>query len=325
MLQRLFFLLFVLLLVLPIVLESTSESFMDSDSDSGPWLGRARDALKNMFDPLRPSDQKGISWHAGRFQHLSLFDKDMIWRVLTRCLHESEAKLLYPKTYYLPQDLPKINRLNSDTGFILKKTHSFARKGLLVVDTPEAVHKHAKGYDICQVLIPNPDLINGYKYDLRMFLVVHHQHGIMLYHDGYFSYSNYPYDPQGKNMFSRIGGVHLTPSFYIDNRLPTRTSGHSKYPALYEKIVHMLKKVFRCYPQPLLGDEERNGGLIKIFGIDINIFNDRDGQLRPMLIEMNNNPCLLFPEADWKNKLIYELVQGIKDNKLDKFSIIREN
>jgi len=292
------------------------------------WLNRARTALKNMFDS-KTKGVKGITWHAGRFNHLSLFDKDKIWRVLLTKLPESEAQRLYPKTYYLPQDLSKIDRLKSDSGFIMKKTHSFARKGLLVVDTANQVRRHANDYDICQALIPNPDLINGYKYDIRMFMVVHHKHGILLYHDGYYSYSNFPYDPKGKNMFSRIGGVHLTNEFYRENNLPMTTRGprpgsaDPKYDESHRKIADMLRQIIDCYPYPLLNDSEKASGLIKIFGLDINIFHDKKGTMYPMLIEMNNNPCLLFPEADWKNKLVYELVTAIRDDHLDRFETIK--
>ena len=306
------------------------EGFYDTSTDSEPepepeptpYLHKAKSALQQMFDHQLNYKTKNGSWLSVSFRHMPLFNKDNIWKVLINAIPAAQARKLYPQTYYLPRDMPSIVRLQEDT-FILKKTHTWARQGLKIVDSKQEVLNNSREYDLAQVLVPDPDLINGYKYDIRMFLVVHYKHGIMLYKDSYFSYSNYPYDPQGKNMFSRIGGVHLSPKFYTDNKLPTRASEYTKYPSLYPLIVQMLKKIFRHYPDPLLTQREQDLNRIKIFGIDINVFRNKDGTLRPMLIEMNSNPCLLFPEADWKNKLIYGLVQDIKMHRTDKFSIIR--
>jgi hypothetical protein len=281
------------------------------------YLYLARAELKRMFDHQLNYKTVNGSWLSVSFENMHLFDKDKIWSVISS---REDAAELHPQTFLLPMHLSQALAQNMDK-FILKKTHAWGRQGLKIADSKEELIKESANYDLAQVLIPNPDLINGYKYDIRMFLVVHHKYGVLLYKQSYFSYSNNPYDYNSKDMFSRIGGVHLTPEFYRNNRLPTRSDKYVRYPELYPQITEMLKKIFMQYPTPLLTREETN--LIKIFGIDVNIFKNQNGTDRPMLIEMNSNPCLLFPEAEWKNKLIYNLVQDISQLPNDRFTLLR--
>jgi hypothetical protein len=287
-----------------------------------PYLYPTRDKLRKMFDHQVPYKTKNGSWLSVSFKNMKRFNKDGIWHTLRETKNDVEAGKLYPQTYILPNDLNKVMITSGNNSFILKKVNSWARQGLKIVDSKKEVMENSKEYDLAQILIPNPHLINGYKYDLRMFLVVHYRHGIMLMKESYFSYSNKKYNPKSSDMFARIGGVHLTPEFYRSNKLPERSSDYKLYPVIYPKITNVLKEIFDLYPRPLLTDAEKKAELIKIFGIDVNVFVDK-GKLRPMLIEMNSNPSLLFPEADWKNKLIYEMVTSLEKDDIGKFTILR--
>lgn len=287
---------------------------------AGPYLELAHNALKEMFDHQLDFKSHN-SWVNVSFDNMSLFNKDQIWPVMLRSIPSAEARLLHPPTYALPAEIDDLFQAEQPP-YILKQTHKWGREGLLIVDSKEELMTQAKEYDIAQPLLQKPHLINGYKYDIRMFLVVHHKHGVLLHRVGYFSYSNSPYNAKSKDMFARIGGVHLTAEFYQGHGLPTSTDTYPGYNEYYEDIVTVLKKIIGTYPRPLLSDAERKRGLIKVFGIDINVFL-RNGKLVPMLIEMNSNPCLLFPEAEWKNKIIYELVLDIKEERGDRFSVIR--
>ncbi len=290
------------------------------------YIYLARDALRKMFDHQLDYKTVNGSWLSVSFDNMNLFNKDKIWKVISSRLDTDVAAQLHPQTFLMPTDLQLALAQKTDT-FILKKTHAWGRQGLKIVDSKEELLAESKSYDLAQVLIPDPELINGYKYDIRMFLVVHHQYGILLYKKSYFSYSNKPYDYRSKDMFARIGGVHLTPEFYKSNNLPTRSEKYIRYPELYPKITNMLNAVFSQYPRPLLTQTEIDNKLIKIFGIDINIYKNKDGTDRPMLIEMNSNPCLLFPEAEWKNKLIYDMTNNIAalPETLGLFTILRKN
>lgn len=283
------------------------------------YLPITRAKLKSMFDHQLSYKTVNGSWLSVSFDNMHHFKKDEIWTTLRKHYGASYAATLYPRTYMLPYDQHQVPHGKS---YILKKVNTWARQGLKIVDDIRDVYHNAREYDMVQILVPDPHLINGFKYDLRMFLVVHYQHGILLFRDSYFSYSNKPYDPVSADMFARIGSLHLKPSFYQKHGLPKRASEYSGYAVLYPKIVTMLKDVFRAFPRPLLSEEEIRGHRIKVFGIDVNVFR-RGGRNVPMLIEMNSNPSLLFPEADWKNKLIYKMLVSVDEGDLDQFSILR--
>jgi hypothetical protein len=289
------------------------------------YLPLAREKLKSMFDHQISYKTKNGSWLSVSFQNMKRFNKDGIWNTLVEGIGVDEASKLYPRTYMLPRDIHQVMNIKGKHSFILKKVNSWARQGLKIVDDKNDVVLHSQEYDLVQVLIPNPHLINKFKYDIRMFLIVHYKYGILLFKQSYFSYSNTPYDPTSSDMFARIGSMHLTPEFYQKNNLPTKATDYTLYPTLYPQITTMLTNIFNTYPKPLLTPQEIDSKRIKIFGIDVNVFRQSDGSLRPMLIEMNSNPSLLFPEADWKNKVIYDMVTAIGQSDLSQFTVIRNN
>lgn len=295
----------------------------NTEMGEGPYLRLAHKALKETFDHQVEFESHN-SWVNVSFENMRLFEKNYIWPTLLKRMPRTEAKRLHPSTYNLPDHVSELMQLETPP-YILKQSDKWGREGLLIVDSNEDLTKHMASYDIAQPLLKNPDLINKYKYDIRMFLVVHYKHGVLLHRVGYFSFSNNPYDYHSKDMLSRIGGVHLTAEFYKNNGLPTTTDTYPGYQAYYSDIVSMMQRIMSAYPHPLLTSDEIVNKRIKVFGIDINIFKDANDKLTPILIEMNSNPCLLFPEAEWKNKLIYELVSDIQQEAIDKFSILRKN
>lgn len=319
------YLIAIVLIVVLIGLSNETKTGGGSSLSKSDILIKTKVKLKKMFDHQISYKTVNGSWLSVSFNHMNLFDKDGIWQTLRKGLGEKQATTLHPQTYILPAELHRVMELPDGHSFILKKItgpNSWGRKGLKIVDSRHDVAQNASDYDIVQILIPNPHLINGFKYDIRMFLVVHHIYGVMLYREGYFSYSNHKYNPKSSNMFARIGGVHLTPEFYISNKLPMKGSDYKKYALLYPKIKQTLTKIFDQYPKDLLTSKEKSNGLIKIFGIDINIF-IRNSDYLPILIEMNSNPALLFPEASWKTQVIYNMVTAIEDGNTAQFSILR--
>ena len=57
----------------------------------------------------------------------------------------------------------------------------------------------------------------------------------------------------------------------------------------------------------------------------MNIFKNKYGQVYPVLIEINSSPSLLFTEAEWKNKLIYEMLVSLHNYPYsqEKFSVLK--
>ncbi len=282
--------------------------------------------LHKMFDPQNIKKYASGSWHATSFKHMNLFDKDGIWKILKNSYGAQKASKLYPYTWLLPKDLPSLQSMPQNTSFILKTISGYARKGLEIADTVDKASKLQKHYDLAQILIPNPHLIKGYKYDIRMYLVVHYKYGILLYRHGYFYFSQNPYNASSKNMFDRIGGIDIPQNFFNITNLPQTTQEYSLYKNQYPMIVSLLKEIFQIYPRPLLTPQETAARRVKIFGIDIDFFKDDTGRYVPILIEMNSNPNLSFKKKDWKTRVVYHLlnaVEALEVDDLSKFTSIR--
>ena len=284
--------------------------------------------LHNMFDPQNTQKYRFGSWHATSFKHMNLFDKDGIWKVLKNSYGAQKASRLYPYTWFLPRDLASLQSMPQNTSFILKTISGYARKGLEIADNVNKASELQKNYDLAQILIPNPHLIKGYKYDIRMYLIVHYKYGILLYQHGYFYFSQNPYNSSSTNMFDRIGGIDIPKNFYDQTKLPQTTQDYNEYKSQYPMIVSLLRDIFQVYPRPLLTPQETAARRVKIFGIDIDFFKDDKGEYNPILIEMNSNPNLSFKNKDWKTKVVYHMlsaVESLEKDDLTHFTLIRTN
>jgi hypothetical protein len=253
-----------------------------------------------------------------QFKNMKSFTKTGIWNTLKSKLGESGASELYPRSFLLPNDTYKIVNSNESGKYILKKENIGAKKGLKIVDNKKDVLKNILDYDMAQLIVPNPHLINGFKYDIRMFIILHYKYGILLFKEGYFTYSNQKYSETSKDMFSLIGASHLEEKFFIDNQLPTRGSTYKHYDIIYGTVERCLKKIFKCYSNPIFTPEEIKMKKIRIYGADINIFKNKNGHVYCNLIEMNSSPYLLFEKPYWKTKIIFEMLfrlEYYKNNK----------
>ena len=59
------------------------------------------------------------------------------------------------------------------------------RKGVDLYDSKQQIVKDYHNYDMAQVFIKNPLLVNGFKFDIRLFMFVSCDHGIFLFKKGY--------------------------------------------------------------------------------------------------------------------------------------------
>lgn len=105
---------------------------------------------------------------------LEICRKDLLARNLNRMLRLFPKEYsFFPRTWCLPADLGEAltySRLRRNRTFILKPDSGSQGRGIIVTKTLKEIRPCDKG--ICQVYINKPFLIDGYKFDLRIYTLI---------------------------------------------------------------------------------------------------------------------------------------------------------
>jgi tubulin polyglutamylase TTLL4 len=93
-----------------------------------------------------------------------------------------------PKTWILPEDLRRFSKEREDTEkhrlWILKPANNACGRGIKILTKTSSLPKKGQ-YVICKYVM-RPHLINGFKYDLRLYVFItsYEPLTIYLYHEG---------------------------------------------------------------------------------------------------------------------------------------------
>ena len=227
-----------------------------------------------------------------------------IWDATKKKYGLKKASTIFPVSYSLPDELPKLLQ-DKNKHFILKKINGSFRIGLMLCDNKECLKKNYQNYDQAQVFIQNPLLINGFKFDIRVFLVSICGKGTYLYKNAYNVYTKEPFELNSMKTENKINQVNTDDKHYDINNLPRKTYD---LPYDMEKVWEKLAKKIRfvlnavgdlCCPE----DKDK----IKLFGLDIELLDN----LEPMIIEMNYRRPVLDFEEQWKKDIIDEMKQDV--------------
>lgn len=150
------------------------------------------------------------------------------------------------------------------------------------------------GEHVLQQYIINPHLLQGYKYSIRMFLVLSNYAGAYLYPKGYFNIARQRYNKDDfNNLGSHLTNEHLNP--FESNiiqvpilNLETFQPIHKQIKKILEPILDSLK---RKHPEAFNREKKKEPALA-IFGFDFLV----DENMRVWLLEANHGPC--FPVQD---------------------------
>lgn len=148
------------------------------------------------------------SWQIGR--------KDLMWKNIQRAarLYQgNQAEWSFcPKTYIFPDEYRKFCFDREASGYkhmyIMKPSASSCGRGIKIIGQKSQV-KQKPGHVVCQY-ISNPHLIDGVKYDLRMYVVVtcFDPLKIFLLREGLVRFATQKYSNNPKHLEKKF--VHLT-------------------------------------------------------------------------------------------------------------------
>ena len=242
-----------------------------------------------------------------------------IWESVKKTHGLDVASQTMPKTYVLSHELNDLLN-DSNSQFILKTMRGKngfigQRTGVELYDNKKLIKRDYKQYVIGQVFIKNPFLINGHKFDIRFFLVIHCGIGNLLYLPGYCVYSNKKFKYEGLDRKSKINQVHTDESHYDINKLPRSFANMcellspNEHKLVIKRLIRNLKIIVESVDS-MCSSKNNNTNNYHIYGIDVELTDT----LEPLIIEINKTPSLSF-DIKWKHDLISPMKQNIKNKK----------
>ncbi|QDZ18743.1 tubulin polyglutamylase [Chloropicon primus] len=307
------------------------------------WREAGEDVAWNLF------------WKSGRFtvgeydrarsfdQRLNHFaksgqicTKDSLVRIMRR--NKATHGRVYdfvPETYLLPNEYNKFiksygEQRDQDTLWICKPTDlSRGQKIFVMKDIRELVYDCSS---VIQRYIHNPLLVGGYKFDLRIYVLVSSMHPlkIHLFQDGLCRFGTVPYS---KGNYSDIW-AHLT-NFSINKNSPTYDWDKDTIGVANKWTLRRLTEYLRSRGVPMeavmlkikalvilslvslpgIVPKTSSGTCFELFGFDVILSSD----FKPWLLEVNTSPALgidCFEDEDVKEPLIRDLLSAVQFGKL---------
>lgn len=283
---------------------------------------------------------------------LEICRKDLLARNLNRMskLYPKDYNF-FPKTWCLPADLGdalNYSRLRKNKTFILKPDAGSQGRGIFITKTLKDIKPTEKM--ICQVYIARPFLIDGYKFDLRVYTLLTSCDPlrVYVYNEGLVRFATSRYhEPTGVNSTNVF--MHLT-NYAVNKHSRTynaddesgskrklswfntymRALGHDVH-KLWQKIDDVIiKTVFSALPilkhsyHACFPNHDLVPACCELLGMDIMI----DRHLAPQLLEVNHSPSFhtdTVLDYDVKESLISDMFAMLNLEHCDKRKIIRED
>ncbi|KAJ2954685.1 hypothetical protein O0L34_g2982 [Tuta absoluta] len=291
----------------------TSECPQDETID---WVGIWGKHMKSMMFRGIKDGQK-MNHFPGTFQ---IGRKDRLWRNLQKLVAKHGIKEfgIMPKTYVLPYDLKLLKmdwekHVENDERWIIKPPASARGTGIKVVSRWTQIPK--KRSVVVQRYVSKPYLINGSKFDMRLYVLVTSVHPlrIYIYKDGLARFASVKYNDEITSLNDRY--MHLTnysinrlSKSYTPNENFSACEGHKwtlqalfqylrtekkvNTKALWESMKDLVIKTIISGEASISSLTKANlasrYNCYELFGIDVLL----DEDLKPWLLEVNISPSL---------------------------------
>jgi len=226
----------------------------------------------------------------------SPFLRTKIWENVVAKFGLLQAEAIFPKTYVLPKDSSLfLSEEKSYKEYIVKTLYSGGRVGVFLYEP--SMKKNLHDFAVVQEYISNPLLINGFKFDTRLFMVVDCKKGVFLYKPGYNVYTAKRFDYKSKDRERKINQAYAGDEHYDIYNLPRTTNELFMYHVPYDQIIYdiamKLRRIIIATPNDICPMKT------SIYGVDMEILDNFDSKI----IEINSKPSTRFKKTPWKNEL----------------------
>lgn len=249
----------------------------------------------------------------------SIVSKNSLWTIIEKKYNRSKAKILLPETYvlYNRKDITLLkNNYKPNDIYILKKNVQ-RKEGLKLTNSIyDILNGLNNNYKIAQKYIRDLYLINGYKVNLRLYLLIviyNNQKEFYLSNIGKCIYTSKKYNDKELDFETNITSYNLDMNIY--NMNPRTLNELRNY--IYKdnkdanKLFNNIKRNMYYICKGLSDSVYQSNNINKLniksfqlFGIDI-IF---DKYLNPYLLEINKGPDMIPRDhIDYKLKYLTQL------------------
>ncbi|CAH8497195.1 unnamed protein product [Schistosoma turkestanicum] len=252
---------------------------------------------------------------------------------------------IFPKTWCLPSDWNEVQnyaRKHKSKTFIIKPDNGCQGRGIYITKNVKDIHPVENM--ICQVYIAKPFLINGYKFDLRIYVLLTSCDPLRLFvfKDGLVRFTTNPYsEPNQRNVHDMY--MHLTNyavqkhsdgyirddeeggtkrrittlnRWFTDNGYDVKKIWEDIDDVIIKTILSgypMIRHNYRtCFPNHI-----QTSACFEILGFDI-IFNHK---LKPYILEVNHSPSFTTDsklDKEIKEAMLWDSVQLAHFNAVSK-------
>lgn len=295
-----------------------------------------------------------------RFQKINHFPgmleicrKDLLARNLIRMQRMFPRDYnFFPKTWCFPADLGDAityAKLRRNKTFILKPEAGSQGRGIIITKSLKDIRPCDRG--ICQVYISRPLLIDGYKFDLRVYTLITSCEPlrIYIYNEGLVRFATSQYkEPNGVNITNVF--MHLT-NYAVNKHSRTYNQDidgngskrkltwfnnymkSMKYDvnAIWNKIDDVIiKTIVSAYPvlkhsyAACFPNHDVIPACCELLGIDIIL----DKKMNPLVLEVNHSPSFHTDtplDAEVKEALLSDMFAMMNLEKCDKRKVMRED
>lgn len=250
-----------------------------------------------------------------------IVSKNRLWELIQDYYGRDIAKKIMPETWVLSNNQEMklfITQYNPHHMYILKKNVQ-RKEGLkLTKNLEEIIRSKNENYRVVQKYNQDLYLINNRKVNLRIYLLVVCQNGIVkcyLHKLGKCIYTNKEYSDNDFDFESNITSYHLDMSIYKKNPysftqlrqyLKDNNQDDDKLFKEIDQIIYMTMKASQSSLCKLPNVYQNK--TFQLFGLDI-IF---DKNMKPYLLEMNKGPDML-PRDEIDENMKYTVEKNIFD------------
>ncbi|KAI8126748.1 Tubulin polyglutamylase TTLL4 [Lucilia cuprina] len=325
--------------VMPRVVRSIlANSGMRLLKKTNDWMGVWGKHMKSpCFKTIRPYQK--INHLPGSFK---IGRKDSCWKNLVKLMakHGKKDFGFMPKTYIIPNDLKQLRKswpkyAQKNVKWIIKPPASARGTGIRVVDRWAQIPKRKPL--IVQKYIERPLLINGSKFDLRLYVLVTSINPlrVYMYHNGLARFASVKYSDKSDTLNDRC--MHLTnysinkfSSNYSKNEDVNACHGHKwtikslwtylgsrgvrtdlLWSALKSLVLRTILAGENSINNMIRANVESKYSCFELFGFDVLL----DADLVPWLLEVNISPSL-HSELPLDSHVKAPLVQSVLNTAL---------